>query len=46
MSDLREYIYTKNVGDKVRLTITRGRKNFGVEVKLREKIIKSGKTII
>ena len=35
VTDLRKYIYTKNVGDIVRLTITRNRKTFGVEVKLR-----------
>ena len=35
VTDLRKYIYTKNVGDTVRLTIIRNRKTFGVDVKLR-----------
>ena len=37
MSDLRKYIYTKNVGDKVMLMIQRNGKNFGIEIELGKK---------
>ena len=37
MSDLRKYIYTKNVGDKVRLMVERSGKNFGIEIELGKK---------
>lgn len=37
MSDLRKYIYTKNVGDKVVLMINRNGKSFGIEVELGKK---------
>ena len=37
MSDLRKYIYTKNVGDKVLLMIERKGKNFGIEIELGKK---------
>lgn len=37
MSDLRKYIYTKNVGDKVMLMVLRNGKNFGVEIELGRK---------
>lgn len=37
MSDLRKYIYTKNVGDKVMLMIERNGKNFGIEIELGKK---------
>ena len=32
MSDLRKYIYSKNPGDKVKLTVNRLYKNFEVEI--------------
>ena len=38
MNDLREYIYTKNVGDAVELNITRGKVNKVVKVVLRKKV--------
>ena len=38
MNDLREYIYTKNVGDTVELNITRGKVNKVVKVVLRKKV--------
>lgn len=34
MSDLRKYIYTKEVGDKVILTVNRNRNTFEVEIEL------------
>ena len=34
MCDLREYIYKKNVGDRVKLNVVRNRKNFEIEVEL------------
>lgn len=37
MSDLRKYIYTKNVGDKVMLMVERSGKNFGIEIELGKK---------
>ena len=37
MSDLRKYIYTKNVGDKVKLMIERNGKSFGIEIELGKK---------
>ena len=37
MSDLRKYIYTKNVGDKVMLMIDRNGRNFGIELELGKK---------
>ncbi len=37
MSDLRKYIYSKNVGDKVMLLIERNGKNFAIEVELGKK---------
>lgn len=37
MSDLRKYIYTKNVGDRVMLMIERKGKNFGIEIELGKK---------
>lgn len=37
MSDLRKYIYTKNIGDKVMLMIDRKGKNFGIEIELGRK---------
>lgn len=38
MNDLREYIYTKNVGDAVELNITRGKVNKVIKVVLRKKV--------
>ena len=38
MNDLREYIYTKKVGDIVELNITRGKINKIIKITLREKI--------
>lgn len=40
MSDLRKYIYSKKIGDKVQLMIQRKNKNFGIEIELRKKIKK------
>lgn len=37
MSDLRKYIYSKNVGDKVMLMINRNGKSFGIEIELQKK---------
>ena len=37
MSDLRRYIYTKNVGDKVMLMVQRNGKSFGIELELGKK---------
>ncbi len=37
MSDLRKYIYTKNVGDTVKLSIERNRRKFDVEIELGKK---------
>ena len=37
MSDLRKYIYTKNVGDRVMLMINRNGRNFGIEIELGKK---------
>ena len=37
MSDLRKYIYTKNVGDRVMLMINRNGRNFGIEIDLGKK---------
>lgn len=37
MSDLRKYIYSKNVGDKVMLMVDRKGKNFGIEIELGKK---------
>ena len=37
MSDLRKYIYTKNVGDKVMLMIERKGKKIGIEIELGKK---------
>ena len=37
MCDLREYIYKKNVGDRVKLSILRSRKNIEIEVDLSKK---------
>lgn len=37
MSDLRKYIYTKNVGDKVMLMVERKGRSFGIEIELRKK---------
>lgn len=37
MSDLRKYIYKKNVGDKIKLMIERKGKNFGIEIELGKK---------
>ena len=38
MNDLREYVYTKNVGDVVELNITRGKVNKVIKVVLRKKV--------
>ena len=38
MNDLREYIFTKNVGDVVELSITRGKVNKVIKVVLRKKV--------
>lgn len=38
MNDLREYIYTKNIGDVVELNITRGKINKIIKIMLRKKI--------
>lgn len=38
MNDLREYIYTKNIGDVVELNITRGKVNKIIKVTLRKKV--------
>jgi len=37
MCDLREYIYTKNVGDIVKLTVLRDNKEFNMDIKLNKK---------
>lgn len=37
MCDLREYIYTKNIGDKVNLTVLRNNREFSFEVQLSKK---------
>lgn len=37
MSELRNYIYTKNVGDEVNLTILRNKKEYNVKIKLGKK---------
>ena len=37
MCELREYIYKKNVGDRVKLSILRNRKNIEIEVDLSKK---------
>lgn len=37
MSELRRYIYTKKVGDKVKLTISRNNKKYEVSIKLGKK---------
>ena len=37
MCDLREYIYTKNVGDEVNLTIMRNKKEYNIKIKLGKK---------
>ena len=37
MCDLREYIYKKNVGDRVRLTVLKGRKMIEIECELNRK---------
>ncbi len=37
MNDLREYIYTKNVGDEVVLTVERNGKTFEITIKLGKK---------
>lgn len=37
MSDLRKYIYTKNVGDTVMLMVQRKNKTFGIEIQLGKK---------
>lgn len=37
MSDLRKYIYTKNIGDKVMLMVDRKGKKFGIEIELGKK---------
>ncbi len=37
MSDLRKYIYSKDIGDKVILMIERKGKNFGIEIELQKK---------
>ena len=46
MNDLREYIYTKNVGDIVELNITRGKINKVIKITLREKIKNQNMKII
>ena len=37
MSELRNYIYTKNVGDEVNLTILRNKREYNVKIKLGKK---------
>ena len=37
MSDLRRYIYQKNPGDKVNLTIYRNKKEYNIEITLGKK---------
>jgi len=37
MCDLREYIYTKNIGDVVKLSVMRNNKNMDLEIKLSRK---------
>ena len=37
MNDLRTYIYTKNVGDEVKLHIIRNKKEFDLKIKLKKK---------
>lgn len=37
MTDLRKYIYSKNVGDKVMLMVERKGKSFGIEIELGKK---------
>lgn len=37
MSELRNYIYTKNVGDEVTLTINRNKKEYNIKIKLGKK---------
>ena len=38
MIDLRRYIYTKNVGDEVNLTILRNKKEYNIKIKLGKKM--------
>lgn len=38
MSELRSYIYTKNVGDEVNLTILRNKKEYNIKIKLGKKV--------
>lgn len=37
MSELRNYIYTKNVGDEINLTINRNKKEYNIQIKLGRK---------
>ena len=37
MSELRNYIYTKNVGDEINLTINRNKKEYNIKIKLGRK---------
>ena len=37
MSDLREYIYTKNPGEEVKLSVLRDRRQIEIEIKLMKK---------
>ena len=37
MSELRSYIYRKNIGDKINLTITRNKKEYNVDITLSKK---------
>ena len=34
MNDLKKYVYEKNIGDEVTLTIKRNKKKFEVKIKL------------
>ena len=38
INDLRKYIYTKNVGDEIKLTVLRNRQEFEVNVKLTKRM--------
>ena len=38
MSELRSYIYTKNVGEEVTLTILRNKKEYNIKIKLGKKV--------
>ena len=38
MSELRKYIYTKNIGDEVNLTVLRNNREYNIKIKLGKKI--------